>query len=402
MLIMSIGLVSVATMFPISVQRTVHANFLTNATVLRNNVEAFLDFYPNVIDNAPFRNIDLVNPANSRSGISWIDPLGYVVVAGNPNGTPHPANPNLLAFPPPAGINALYVGRTNQLSGPGFEHFGIRRVPGFVPFVFPNFPPAHSAQRIAEGIAALPDTWSERVYEGVPSIMSADTDPLVLSMDGLQNAIPAGGLSLSLNHRAILFGGNARLTVTLPVAPTNIVGNSISFGANTLAVRNQLGGVLTNARIETQTSRFTWFATVRKDGIGPAQCYVAVVHNRGMAQEDYTVGPTSPYLYPDEQPWPVVYTRGSRVAILPGPRPQALRRGGWIFDGDNGVWYRCVNFTDRGVSVDITIDRPAQFSTPDPVPGLGAGDGLPWLSVGSIIMRGIIDVFPIGLKGSSL
>ena len=49
MLIMGIGIVSLATLFPISVLRSIQATQVTNATMLRYNAEALVDLNPNIL-----------------------------------------------------------------------------------------------------------------------------------------------------------------------------------------------------------------------------------------------------------------------------------------------------------------------------------------------------------------
>ena len=60
LMITSIGLVSVATLFPLSVLRAVKATQLTSATDSRFNAEAMIDLYPNIIKSP---GVNPINPA---------------------------------------------------------------------------------------------------------------------------------------------------------------------------------------------------------------------------------------------------------------------------------------------------------------------------------------------------
>ena len=72
--IMSIGVVSLATLFPISLLRSVQATQYTNSTLLRNNLEALISFDPELIHD-PDRDEDLLEHANTNY---LIDPLGRI------------------------------------------------------------------------------------------------------------------------------------------------------------------------------------------------------------------------------------------------------------------------------------------------------------------------------------
>ena len=67
MLIMSVGVVSLATLFPISVLRTAQATQLTHAVFTRNNAEAAVESNLGLLSNAQIYGF---------SGLGVIDPLG--------------------------------------------------------------------------------------------------------------------------------------------------------------------------------------------------------------------------------------------------------------------------------------------------------------------------------------
>src|SRR5690606_11710893 len=71
-LIMAIGVVSLASIFPIAILRSIQANQLTMATDLRKNAEALLDIHPWLFSD-PDRN-GVVGEHTAQSYI--FDPLG--------------------------------------------------------------------------------------------------------------------------------------------------------------------------------------------------------------------------------------------------------------------------------------------------------------------------------------
>ena len=77
-MIMSIGVVSLASLFPISILRGVQATKLTNATVLRYNAEALIDAFPQRFVFDPDGSLDADGEiAHQRRNRNYIvDPIG--------------------------------------------------------------------------------------------------------------------------------------------------------------------------------------------------------------------------------------------------------------------------------------------------------------------------------------
>ena len=74
MMIMSIGIVGLMAIFPLSVQRTVKATQLTNSTDVRYNAETQIDLFPRMINNPvtfPF-NVNAPNNPNYDPPLSQI------------------------------------------------------------------------------------------------------------------------------------------------------------------------------------------------------------------------------------------------------------------------------------------------------------------------------------------
>ena len=72
MLILAIGVVSIASLFPIGMLNSIRANKLTRATLLRNSAQAMLDVIPELVHD-PDRNGNYTEHNNS---IYVVDPLG--------------------------------------------------------------------------------------------------------------------------------------------------------------------------------------------------------------------------------------------------------------------------------------------------------------------------------------
>ena len=114
LLCMGIGVVAVASLFPIALLRSVQATQLTQGTVLRYNAETLIDLYgtiPDPTDNyntnpAKFRNL-VLNPDNNNGNFRehfinptvtgnpnvnayLVDPLGWAIINSD-----NPSSPNL-------------------------------------------------------------------------------------------------------------------------------------------------------------------------------------------------------------------------------------------------------------------------------------------------------------------
>ena len=78
LMIMSIGVVSLATLFPISAKRVLEATNLTNATVLKYNAEGIVDSFPNLI-HEPDGDTVFGGILTSEDGRNYVvDPLGWL------------------------------------------------------------------------------------------------------------------------------------------------------------------------------------------------------------------------------------------------------------------------------------------------------------------------------------
>ncbi len=76
LLVVGVGLVSVAVLFPLSILRTIEATQLTSATMVRYNAEELIDAFPAIVFN-PDGDTDVGEHANTNY---IVDPLGFDVL----------------------------------------------------------------------------------------------------------------------------------------------------------------------------------------------------------------------------------------------------------------------------------------------------------------------------------
>ena len=247
MLIMSVGVVSLATLFPISVIRTAQATQLTHSVFLRNNAEAAVE-----------SNLGLLNNAQNYgfSGLGVIDPLGVQLVGAPTFNT----------------INGLVIGVGNPLGSAS-----VRRTDGLA-----LLPSATAAQRLAfaDQLATLPDSWSlvrEEAVTGTNLGASPPTITVGTSTNGLIVRNLATANAANALHRMVMFDATGRSAVIQPL--NQITGQNLSWwnvtpGGASLGTGPSLptGFTPTRVRIEAQDRRYTWMMTVRKHWVpvGPA------------------------------------------------------------------------------------------------------------------------------------
>ena len=214
MLIMSIGVVSLAALFPISVLRTAQATQLTHSVFLRNNAEAAVESNMGLLSNAQLAaptTMDVGNPNWITYGV--IDPLGRSLV-------------------PPAQPNFGGIASRPRISG-GVTTLGQ-----------------------AEQLAALPDSWSlvledsvDLVYPPTPTQIRIKSTPAGLN--------PRNGQSLAYaNHRMILYDGTGKLAVLknlYQVSGSNLIWQDIDSVGNPVSTSSlPLGFTPTRVRVEVQ------------------------------------------------------------------------------------------------------------------------------------------------------
>jgi len=347
LLIMSIGIVSVATMFPLSMLRSIHATQLPNSTNLRYNAEALIDTATDLALNpdayAVFPDTYVTPPATSPQPPSSpntsqnyiVDPLGWNLVDpsiqwyfGNDGGTP----------------------LTNGL----FRYNGNR-----------------TSEGAADFLVTLPDSWDQlfQVTATVNDLNSATVPSTISLLDLVGNQ----------QARVLVFDQEGRTSHARMISNVDDSTKIISW--NTGLPSNFISPPGTRrVSVETQERRYTWLLTVRQDVVGLADIDIVIFFRRPFAVIDEQVY-TANFIYQSNQVT-VSYPTSGLVPFF--------RRGSWVCDADNARWYHIQDMTDPvdnggTISVTLTLGRPAAKASP---------------STGghALFMRGVVDVYPIGTK----
>lgn len=355
LLIMGIGVLSVATLFPIAVLRTVQATQLTNATILRKDVEQALAMYPQLVFDPDFHFANV--PYNN--------------FVGEPNG-------NLTYIIDPVGWNAPQLA-TQQAT------FGT----------IPRWHAGFETPALAKGIGYLPDSWIQKirvtptatstVVNAGPTIgtttitLPANTGADLQALDdgttgSVRSGVPARLVLLSPDRRKaatrILSPGDISYTTQTIVMTGNPLGMDMWVDANNNGAPDTGEFPIGEVRIEEYSQRYSWLLTVRKTSTEPLKASVEMVvfFNRKLSTDAETIWTLqNPGFQKGVSPAKVTFA--TIPPIGGGTRP-FLKKGGYLFDAVNGYWYRITKIDNaEGQTPTVTLDQPARAGTPnDAVP----------------------------------
>lgn len=353
-LIMSIGLVGVMSLFPASILRSVQAHALTTATNLRFSAEASLAQHPQIIGDAD--RIPGFNSDTNGDGNRWNDQFQSVFIVD------------------PFLVSTRGIASGSQLGGVGSNTISVFHA-GFT--TLPEI----------ESVFSSPDKWTIQ-HESVP--FNGDLGPAVnpqsLSFRNLTDQQVYVGPGLAPT-RLVIFNKSGK---SCQVREINSALNGVGALGNTIYWSPRLPAPFSNAtfanadignvRIEQRDLHFTWIVTVRginRSTASPVLNYEATItafYKRGYPDDDIRSFGNGPDF---------VFQKNSstaRVAYSLPNRPY-LKRGSWVLDATsgNGFWYQIEEFVDDGIgSAILTLATPAREH-----------------GSAAVFMKAIVDVYPL-------
>lgn len=405
-MIMGLGVIPLATLFPISVKRSAQATQLTNATILRYNAEAMLDAFPGPLLHDPDNDGDR-NEHRYTNRKYVVDPIGY-----------------LLADAP------AYQGRFGN-DGQGAAFGNIRR-----------FDAGFSALGTGPNFFAQQDSWRLQ-FEGIPTsntLTDLIFDPADLSTELMteidQNA--RDGFSQGIWSRIVVFDENGKQAQIRPltlISPVDIANNSITGLASlpdNLRYVDSMGlGIVSKVRIEIQEQRYTYLLSVRHQPTRVAAVDVVVFFKRDFSPLNEVVHSVSNFVRysngsdnqpgvageddnqdgntddPGELGWKgsddepnYAFTlhynnniTGSPLNMSADDIKPPLKKGGHIFDIRNARWYRIQNYVENtaGTEAVVTLDQPITQDIRTSSGGTANADGV-------IVRPDVIQVYALGNK----
>lgn len=338
-MLMGIGVVTLATLFPISIMRSIRATQLTNATILRYNVESLINVDKDLV-YAPDASIS----PTSTDIHYMVDPMGWNRMGQIDTGL-------RTAF----GNNGDSPPTPYEVAG----NPGLFRVNNGL----------NSLQKAVDGVT-LPDSWVYQV-EGFPNAQPTDAGggEGQVVLNDLTTA-DLGGISTASTapSRIVFFTADNRHSETRTIKddPGAISGNTITFLGSVPSIN------VARAVIETQEQRYTWMLTVRRNSSAIATADVVIFFRRPFGIEDETVHTAAFQQHRNKV----------QITYKTTEKPY-LRKGSYVLDVNNARWYQIVNVeSETSSSAVLVLDRNAVESSP---PGNG----------GAILMRGIVEVYPL-------
>ncbi len=380
LMIMSIGVSSVAVLFPVSTLRAIQANQLTHGAIVKYNVEAMLQTDPKwIID--PDRDGNLLEHYQTPLSRNYIvDPLGFYnhYSDGNQKAAMIFGNDGTS----PAGILRRWSGGLRTLDAvvvnEGLDPFNAATVfPAILPGGYP------SALRLqALTIATQGDGWttdidatplnlissSPNVYVGVqlPAPPDLDLTQVATSNLLLPGTAPSSYLIPDPElYRIVLYSGDGKLTQAYPlthITPTNAVMWSEDIDADGTGDNDfNMSGTMSSiedirplpvefngnvSRVLLQSRRlndFSWLLSVRRRSDGAVQ------------NVDIVVRFTNGVDLSDERLFEATFVKGTNFVGIRYPyRANAsdtttpkFKRGKYILDAQNARWYRVQDYVER-------------------------------------------------------
>lgn len=405
-MIMGLGVIPLATLFPISVQRSVQATQLTNGTILRYNAEAMLDAFPGRLlhdpDNDGNRN---EHRYNGRKYV--VDPIG-----------------SLLADAP------AYKGRFGN-DGQGNAYGSVLR-----------FDAGFGALGTGPNFFAQQDSW-ETQYEGTPisnTLTSVNLSTSDVSTELMQsihdNAV--AGYAQGIWTRLVIFdesGNEAQVRNLTGLSAAEISGRYFqgfnSLPSNLRYVDSGGNGIVSKVRVEVQEQRYTCMLSVRHQPTRVAAVDVVVFFKRDYSPAGEVVHNVSNFVTysPGADGAPGVKGRDDNsdgtndndselgwknsddvpnyaftlhyntnvtsapLSLSPEQVKPPLKKGGYIFDVKNARWYRIQKYVENsaGTAAQVTLDQPIVQSIRN---NAGNASNAP----GVIVRPDVVQVYALGNK----
>lgn len=440
LMIMSIGVVSVATLFPIAALRSAQATRLTNGAILKYNVEALVRARPELIFDPDG---DWINSAPASTPAYWsrltehfranaeknyvVDPTGYFSAAGKYNSSWGAVTGTSLINAVPAGSRTVdhlsdFLGNTSLTVGSETAATVLPRFDGGLRSSGLSSALALSATSIAEfkaaatAVAGLGDGWDTIVDDIVLSYVWTDgsvspTNPGTESIVGVQldSEIDLDGVVSSVQYTSgfsalndpeftliTVFSADGDFSQSFPLTTVNTTthicqwtetGNGDLNGDGLIETRSlpaefaeQIGRVVIEKR---RVQDFSWMLTVRRAADGRAAGVdIVVMFNDGRNLETERVFPANF----TANALGVTVNKTSGTDINGDPAEPFLKRGAYVLDVNNARWYRIANYRENpadGTQYLLTLESEAVESSP-------GGTGL------AVFLPGIVDVYPLG------
>ena len=396
LLILSIGLVSLATLFPLATIRSAKAVQMTTAADMRYNAEAFLDRFPDSLKTLT---------ANALA----LDPPKYAP------GIPFVIDPDLNDKG-----NVILGDKADSNTRLYRDYFGVQsRTPVSAISVWPHIarlpaPDTASLASLSQSVDTFNTLYTLRLTGANAPTLTTTSLTLPATMQTELSRTVSGPQQLPL-VRLVFESRDGRAAQIR--RPTQLTGTTFQW---TQALPNDFLPSNTTspkaalvARIELQQVRYTWLLAVRpipNTDLFDVDAVSFFLRPRTM-EPAATRDPYSEQLF---QVWSYQRPNGSNgangqmdtrfglqagqsqyVVVANGNDQPVIRKGSFLVDGENNRWYRIANVKEAFPAVGqwlVYLDRPVIESN-KAVDANGAPTKN-WV----MFPRGVVDVYPLGVR----
>ena len=447
LMIMSIGIVSVATLFPISALRTLEANKQTNSAIASFNANAAIDARPELIHNPDDGIPESVSLFSTESNASKYTSSLNAALGSDFRGKSYVVDPwgywELYTLPPAPPALVIHQEFGNVGGAPPTTLYpDARRVKRYPAFLTSAIDAAH--------FVSQPDNWKfvteaalDLTASQSPTALTLDIEADLSSINGI-TGVPA---TQAVLYRATIFDADGAKSETRLLS-SNPTGQQVTWGGPlpTRIMEDQNGsgtldpgedydgdGVLdlpSRVRVEVADQVYTWMLSVRKASTGVCGVDAVIFFKRGFdpayeevhtadfrvmpfGMGDYTADPLANPPIPPPNDLPDLGTKPSlpnyRVRVVYTGDPPPVRSGGYVFDTSNAFWYR-ISKVERETNEDrngngsldpgedrngnSVIDPTIDLIVDEPI---RANNG-PVNSGGAILHPRVVNVFPLDNK----
>lgn len=416
LMIMSIGISSVAVLFPLSMLRSLQATQLTNAALLKMNVEQILKERPELIFD-PNGNGNLVEHFRTPANRNYVvDPNSFYTLATEGSGATGQFGNN----------GPVYLSRFGG---------GLRTLQGVYDVTAANPQELRGLQLAGQSLASNRDGWTT-IVDAVPTsyasstltfgsavdLSDVPTSQLLMGSVGFVGATPR--VRDPENFQIVLFDVDGKFSKAYPLIAVdtatvgahqakfsedldndNTLDNGEDFNGNGIldrrALPSEFGSPPVIGRVLIQTRRvsdFTWLLTVRRRGDGAVRNMdVVIKFSDGV---DVTT----------ERVYSSTFIKGSNVvgvvAPTSGPQPK-IAKGQFLFDVVNARWYRISDVQEQPLVPSgpfawgtythrvFLVEEAQANSGSDSNDGVLNGNDTSSFG-GAMFPPGIVDVYPMG------
>jgi len=410
LLIMSIGIVSVFTLFPVSLISSIRATQLTNGRIFKDNIDELVRTvpqmtYPQLAGNSrgywqPNTHYEVGDQILPTLAPSKLFPKPYYSLHCTTAGTSGSEEP---------GWSLTGVPYTEPSGGPTWETV---RIPNYVidpigryrslvnfPLLFGNHRGIDNEEQAlssfprrtylpllneknAVGMFASPDSWSV-MAEGIPEGFGTGTITLPAGMD-------VTNISTDINQTRIVMTTSDRTRSIVRAATSDSIGQTLHVNSPPANLDSFTGPL----RIETFSPRYTYLLAVSHTGYeynAPPSLQCAIFFNRQFTEDAeyaYKANFGNPRFEGDAAVTDTTLRRDQvKIAWDPGTESAPfIKEGGYIFDARSMLFYRISSIQHGNGTAILNLNQNVVAMT--------VGNSHGW----AVLMPGIINVYEFDIQ----